>query len=304
MGGVFGTVYLALSKRDGSVFAVKESRIQGHPEQYQKLQKEVEMLSHLNPPNIVSYYGAQISSDSISMFLEYVAGGTLKSQVETLGKLPVDLVENYTNQILKGLCFIHENKVIHRDLKPANVLISTGGRLKLADFGTALDLSCSTDAGGIICGTPAFVSPEIARKETHSTATDVWSLGIMIFNMLTCDHPFKNSDHLALLRNIRAGELTMAFPSEIPDKFREIIRACLQYEPQDRPTAKELLNDSWNNTLRSSVRVEGFEITAVPAPVPLSEIEDELSHKDTRGTIDSWDFNESMEVKRVSRSRG
>merc|ERR1712072_707226 len=108
---------------------------------------------------------------------------------------------------------------IHRDLKPTNVLISTGVRLKLADFGTALDLSRSTDAGGIICGTPAFVSPEIARKETHSTATDVWSLGIMIFNMLTGDYPFKNSDHLALLRKIRARELTMVFPSEIPDKF-------------------------------------------------------------------------------------
>merc|ERR1712098_503218 len=250
----------------------------------------------------------------ISIFLEYVAGGTLKSQVKTLGKLPVDLVENYMNQILKGLAFIHENNVIHRDLKPANVLISTEGRVKLADFGTAFDLAGSTESDGMICGTPAFVSPEVVRKELHTTATDIWSLGVIIFNMLTGDYPFKDPDHLALLRKIRSQELRLVFPVDFPYKFREIIRGCLQYEAVDRPTAKQLLENSWDRKHRSSVCVdEPVEIKIeMPRAVPRISLADDVrsipsdrSKPDKRsGSIDSWDFNETIERRNVSRSRG
>merc|ERR1712072_1628821 len=130
------------------------------------------------------------SDKGFFMYMEYVAGGTLDARISELGKLDHNVAMIYTKQMLQGLVFMHENQVIHRDLKPANVLISVDGTIKLADFGTAFDLSELTHtAQQTLCGTPAYIAPE----------------------------------ELALLRAIANGSVKVAYPPAFPRIFREFI---------------------------------------------------------------------------------
>jgi len=159
-----------------------------------------------------------------------------------LGALDLNLATIYATQMIQGLAFMHENRVIHRDLKPANVLISVEGRVKLADFGTAFDLSVLTHTvAQTICGTPAFVAPEVILKDKHTTATDIWSMGVIVFNMIEGSIPFKARDKYALLHKIAAKSVKVNFTSKFTNVFREIIESCLMFEPELRPTASQLL---------------------------------------------------------------
>merc|ERR1711900_11760 len=172
------------------------------------------------------------------MYLEYVSGGTLESRIHELGKLDTTLVSLYTKQMLKGLVFMHNNQVIHRDLKPANVLISVSGKVKLADFGTAFDLSALTHTvQQTLCGTPAFIAPEVVRKDKHTTATDIWSMGVIVYNMVTGDIPFVADDKYALLLRISRGPMKVNFPDDVPLVVRQFIEACLAFDPRRRPKA-------------------------------------------------------------------
>merc|ERR1712139_497261 len=176
------------------------------------------------------------------MFMEYVAGGTLEARIKELGKLDNTLVRVYAEQMIRGLAFIHSNHVIHRDLKPANVLISVDGQVKLADFGTAFDLSELTHTvQQTLCGTPAYIAPEVVRKDKHTTSTDIWSLGVIVYNMITGDIPFKSADKYALLLQIANGSLVVEYPQNCSRTFHEFIDSCIQFRPEARPTATELL---------------------------------------------------------------
>merc|ERR1711964_258446 len=143
----------------------------------------------------------------------------------------------YARQMLSGLAFMHKNRVIHRDIKPANVLISADGKVKLADFGTAFDLSALTHTVlQTMRGTPAFIAPEVIRKDKHTTATDIWSMGVVFYNMLTGKIPFRAKDKYALLHKIASLQLEVDYPDNFPPIFKEIIDECLQFDPADRPS--------------------------------------------------------------------
>jgi len=205
-------------------------------------ESEIKTLSKLKHNNIVKYYGAMSTKEGFFMYMEYVSGGTLEARIKDLGKLDANLVKIYTAQMIRGLAFMHSNHVIHRDLKPANVLISVDGQVKLADFGTAFDLSALTHTvQQTFCGTPAFIAPEVVRKDKHTTSTDIWSLGVIIYNMITGDIPFKARDKYALLLQIGNGSIAVNYPPDCPKVFQELIAECLQFSPLKRPTAYDLL---------------------------------------------------------------
>jgi len=204
---------------------------------------ELEMLERLKYKHIVGYLGFSCVDDNIHMFLEYVAGGSLCQLISNTG-MKQSLVQNYTEQILKGLAYLHENNVVHRDLKPANILVSPTGVLKLADFGTAADLS-NVDINQIdqqtLCGTPAFIAPEVIRKEMRTTASDIWSLGVTVFRMVSGKLPFRCMDVLSLLRAIANGEINTRRPNYCTPEAGDFIERCLTFEPELRPSAEKLL---------------------------------------------------------------
>merc|ERR1712096_165461 len=111
-----------------------------------------------------------------------------------------------------------------------NILISVDGKVKPADFGTAFDLSALTHTvAQTLCGTPAFIAPEVIRKDKHTTATDIWSMGVVIYNMTTGQIPFKAKDKYALLMKISNQTVVAEFQPNFPSTFREIIESCLRF---------------------------------------------------------------------------
>merc|ERR1711964_665415 len=153
------------------------------------------------------------TTEGFFLYMEYVTGGSLHSCIQDLGTIPPNLARIYTKQMLEGLEFMHKNDVIHRDFKPANVLISVDGKVKLADFGTAFDLSMLTHTiEQTFCGTPAYIAPEVVRKSKHTTSTDIWSLGVTVFHMVTGKIPFTARDKYQLLLDIASGSVELHYP--------------------------------------------------------------------------------------------
>merc|ERR1711964_960868 len=220
--GAYGKVDLAVRRTDGAMFAVKTVHSGAAEKHIKNLVSEIKTLSMLSHDNIVKYCGAMNTTEGFFLYMEYVTGGSLHSCIQDLGTIPPNLARIYTKQMLEGLEFMHKHSVVHRDLKPANVLISVDGKVKLADFGTAFDLSKVTHTlQQTLVGTPAFVAPEVIRKGAHSTKTDIWSLGVTVYNMMTGKLPFRARDKYTLLLELANQEVELEFPKNFPSVFRE-----------------------------------------------------------------------------------
>merc|ERR1711964_507141 len=173
---------------------------------------------------------------------EYVAGDTLHNVIKHVGKLPRSLASIYTEQMLRGLAFMHDQNVIHRDLKPANVMVTTDGDLKLVDFGAAFDIARLTrTVEQTIIGTPAYIAPEVYRRSKHTTKTDIWSLGVTVYEMVTGKTPFESCDTQQLFVQVNTEIAQVEYHKGFPEQAREFIEACLAFHPEDRPSAKDLL---------------------------------------------------------------
>ncbi|CAD8144008.1 unnamed protein product [Paramecium octaurelia] len=242
--GAFGKVVMGLQK-NGQIMAVKQVFIQNQiDDKVRQLQKEIEMLSKLQHPNIVRYIGCEQKNQFINIFLEYVSGGSVSTLLERFGCFRERLIKTYLKQILLGLSYLHARNVIHRDIKGGNILIDNSGRCKLADFGSSKQLNDIThDSIGSICGTPNFMAPEVINQEQYGKKADIWSLGCTIIEMATGQPPYSEyKDAIAIM--VKIGKSTK--PPPIPDQLqsteaKDFLSKCLQIDPKKRATADELL---------------------------------------------------------------
>jgi mitogen-activated protein kinase kinase kinase ANP1 len=156
------------------------------------LQNEINLLRNLQHPNIVRYIGTEVNPSSLSIFLEYIPGGSLKSLIEKFGCLEEAVVRTYSRQLLLGLEYLHRSGFAHRDIKGANCLVGNDGVIKLADFGASKHwrstaavsgANLSQKSGEGITGTPSWMAPEVIRdqdKQIPWKKADVWSLGCTV----------------------------------------------------------------------------------------------------------------------------
>ncbi|MBZ3884300.1 Mitogen-activated protein kinase kinase kinase 1 [Sciurus carolinensis] len=210
--GAFSSCYQAQDVGTGTLMAVKQvtyvrNTSSEQEEVVEALREEIRMMSHLNHPNIIRMLGATCEKSNYNLFIEWMAGGSVAHLLSKYGAFKESVVINYTEQLLRGLSYLHENQIIHRDVKGANLLIdSTGQRLRIADFGAAARLaSKGTGAGefqGQLLGTIAFMAPEVLRGQQYGRSCDVWSVGCAIIEMACAKPPWnaeKHSNHLALI---------------------------------------------------------------------------------------------------------
>uniref|UniRef100_A0A1J3JZK2 mitogen-activated protein kinase kinase kinase n=1 Tax=Noccaea caerulescens TaxID=107243 RepID=A0A1J3JZK2_NOCCA len=243
--GSFGSVYEGISG-DGDFFAVKEVSLleQGSEAQecIQQLEREIALLSQLQHQNIVRYRGTAKDGSNLYIFLELVSLGSLLKLYQRY-RLRDSVVSLYTRQILDGLKYLHDRGFIHRDIKCANILVDTSGAVKLADFGLA-KVSKLNDIKSCK-GTPFWMAPEVInpkRTDGYGNSADIWSLGCTVLEMLTGKIPYCDLENpIQALFRIGRGVLP-----EIPDTLspdsQDFILKCLKVNPEERPTAAELLN--------------------------------------------------------------
>ncbi|GAU25705.1 hypothetical protein TSUD_216340 [Trifolium subterraneum] len=242
-GGSFGSVYEGISD-DGIFFAVKEVSLldqgdQGKQSVYQ-LEQEIALLSRFEHDNIVQYYGTEMDESKLYIFIELVTKGSLRNLYQRY-TLRDSQVSAYTTQILHGLMYLHDQNVVHRDIKCANILVHASGSVKLADFGLAKATKLNDVKS---CkGTAFWMAPEVVKGKNkgYGLPADVWSLGCTVLEMLTGEIPYCNLERMQAIFRIGKGE-----PPPIPDTLsrdaKDFILQCLQVNPDDRPTAAQLLN--------------------------------------------------------------
>ncbi len=205
-----------------------------------RLLAEARAVARLNHPNIVTVYDAIESEGTPCIVMELVEGGTLRS-------IPFPGVRQsieYARQLSAALVHAHARGIIHRDIKPDNVLISPGGLVKLNDFGLArrMDTPRVTDAG-LLIGTFAYLAPELIQGDDPSPQSDLYALGVLLYELLTGDLPFKGNDIAHLFAALLRGEVPSpkTHNPDIPDLLNTLVMQLLSRKPQDRPESAQVV---------------------------------------------------------------
>ncbi|CAK4010492.1 Cytokinesis sepH [Lecanosticta acicola] len=241
--GAFGSVYCALNWSTGETVAIKQVRLSDMPKtELHVIMQEIDLLKNLNHPNIVKYHGFVKSADSLYIILEYCEQGSLHSICKNFGKFPENLVALYIAQVLQGLLFLHEQGVIHRDIKGANILTTKEGLVKLADFGVATKQQGLAE--GSVVGTPYWMAPEVIELSGATTASDIWSLGCTVIELLDGRPPYyKFAPMPALFRIVNDDHPPL--PEGASPLVRDFLMQCFQKDPNLRVSAKKLLKHPW-----------------------------------------------------------
>ncbi|XP_078438647.1 mitogen-activated protein kinase kinase 3 isoform X2 [Wolffia australiana] len=194
---------------------------------------------------LVEFYGAFFTpgSGQISIALEYMDGGSLADILRVQKSIPEAVLSCIVQKILHGLRYLHgERHLVHRDIKPANLLINLKGELKITDFGISAGLENSIAMCATFVGTVTYMSPERIRNESYSYPADIWSLGISLFECGTGEFPYSASEGpVNLMLQILYDPSPTPPKNSISPEFRSFIDACLQKDPDERPTADQLL---------------------------------------------------------------
>ncbi|KAF4589269.1 MAP kinase kinase kinase [Ophiocordyceps camponoti-floridani] len=256
--GTYGRVYLGMNATTGEFLAVKEVEVNAKAangdrgkmrELVTALDQEIDTMQHLDHVNIVQYLGCERKEASISIFLEYISGGSIGSCLRKHGKFEEPVVSSLTRQTLSGLAYLHREGILHRDLKADNILLDLDGTCKISDFGISkkTDNIYGNDKTNSMQGSVFWMAPEVVRSqnEGYSAKVDIWSLGCVVLEMFAGRRPWSKDEAVGAIYKIANGEIP-PIPEDIQETIGPLAVAfmmdCFQVNPYDRPTADILLS--------------------------------------------------------------
>jgi serine/threonine-protein kinase len=232
------TVYLAKDLRLDRVVAIKviHPHLAADPVFRDKFFREARMLAKVNHANLVNIYDQGDDSGNAYIVLEYVQGITLRDALRDSGALTTEQIVQVSKAVLSALSQAHSNGIVHRDLKPENVLLSDDGRIKVTDFGLARELSADTDTGSLV-GTVAYLAPEVIKRGKTQTQSDIYSYGIMLFEMLTGKQPFSGTDaiQVAMMHTTSRVGSALSENSSASKELDELMLYCTEPDAINRP---------------------------------------------------------------------
>ncbi|KAI4739879.1 serine/threonine kinase [Aureobasidium sp. EXF-12298] len=267
--GTFGRVYLGMNTTTGELLAVKQVEVnpktsnadpQKIREMVKALDSEIDTMQHLDHMNIVQYLGCERKEYSISIFLEYISGGSIGSCLRKHGKFEESVVSSLTRQTLDGLAYLHREGILHRDLKADNILLDLDGTCKISDFGISKRSPnpYNNDITNSMQGSVFWMAPEVIRAQSqgssssgstesqgYSAKVDIWSLGCVVLEMFAGRRPWSKEEAIGAI--FKLGSLNQAPP--IPEDVSSVVGPaalsfmydCFTIDPADRPTAETLL---------------------------------------------------------------
>ncbi|SPO21850.1 related to BCK1 ser/thr protein kinase of the MEKK family [Ustilago trichophora] len=255
--GTYGRVYLALNATTGEMIAVKQVELprtaSDREDSRQKgvvaaLKSEIETLKDLDHPHIVSYLGFEETTTFLSIFLEYVPGGSVGSCLRKHGKFEEPTIKSFLHQILEGLAYLHSKGILHRDLKADNILVDFEGICKISDFGT---VRRSDDIYGNVenmslQGSIFWMAPEVVSlsKKGYSAKIDIWSLGCVVLEMFAGRRPWSDDEAVQAMFKIGAERKAPPIPADVKlsKQAAHFLKNCFEVDPAKRPTAQRLLD--------------------------------------------------------------
>jgi eukaryotic-like serine/threonine-protein kinase len=245
--GGMANVYLAEDQELGRRVAIKilDDRHAADDSFIERFRREAKNAAGLSHPNIVSIYDRGEAEGTYYIAMEYLSGRSLKELIVSRGPTPIRIAIDYTRQMLAALGFAHRHGIVHRDIKPHNVVVDADGRLKVTDFGIARSGASQMTEVGSIIGTAQYLSPEQARGSPVDQRSDVYSVGIVLYEMLTGTVPFTGETPLEIAMK-HLSEVPVP-PSElredVPDDLDLVVLRALAKDPEDRYQTAEEMND-------------------------------------------------------------
>lgn len=232
--GTFGRVYRGRDRRLARAVAVKVIKPwwAEDPEWVKSFEREVQLLASISDPGIVQIFDVGVAAEGLYYVAELVHGESLAGRLQR-GRLAPATARGIALQLCRALARAHAGRVVHRDVKPENVLISRDGRIKVGDFGVARLAKGSSDGAATIAGTPRYMAPEQARGGAISPATDVYGVGVVLYEMLAGHPPFDGHSAVELaLRHV--GDPPQPLPGAVPADLAEVVERALAKAPDER----------------------------------------------------------------------
>jgi len=231
--GSFGKVMQVKKKDDGKIYAMKVLRKEAiiARKQVTHTKAEKTILQKIQHPFIVRLHYAFQTKDKLYMILDFINGGELFHHLKKEGRFPENRVKFYAAEIVCAMSHLHSLGIVYRDLKPENILIDSDGHICITDFGLSKEID-PTQGTTTFCGTPEYLAPEVLKGQGHGIAVDWWSLGTLIYEMLTGLPPFYSQNINIMYQKILNGELR--FPSYVTPDAQALLEGLLTRDVEKR----------------------------------------------------------------------
>eukprot|EP00929_Paragymnodinium_shiwhaense_P019293 TRINITY_DN13215_c0_g1_i1.p1 TRINITY_DN13215_c0_g1~~TRINITY_DN13215_c0_g1_i1.p1 ORF type:complete len:929 (+),score=233.98 TRINITY_DN13215_c0_g1_i1:135-2921(+) len=242
--GSFGVVQKIQRRGTNQVYALKSMRKQEviAGELVEQVELEIQVQRRLKHRNVLRLYRHFEDSETVYLLLEYCEKGELYKILRTQKhrRFPEPTACSFFAQVAEGLQYLHKNNIVHRDIKPENLLVTHEDVLKIADFGWCAE---SNDKRTTFCGTLDYLAPEMIQGQGHNHTLDVWSAGVLLYEMIVGRPPFQSTNHQQLIQKILRLELQ--YPQFVPPGVQELVSALLQRDPDRRMKLSEALRHPW-----------------------------------------------------------
>jgi serine/threonine-protein kinase len=279
--GAMGTVYEAFDPVIERIVAIKTVRLpevadDETKEEIARFRREAQAAGRLTHPNIVGVFDYGETADLAYIVMEYVDGPSLKNLLDKNERFPLPKIVRIMEDLLSGLQFSHERGVVHRDIKPANLMLTKAGQGKIADFGIARIESSSMTQAGTVLGTPAYMSPEQFMGQVVDARSDIYSSGVLLYQLLTGERPFEGSMSAIMHKALNTEAPA---PSQIsvtaPRPFDAVVRKAMAKRPEDRyASAAEFMAAIRAAATAPAIPMDAMddngEATMIAAPRPAS----------------------------------